>query len=83
MLFRSTGLGKTELVGRVDSMQRRGDYLILHVDVVEPVKWRIRAAMSSRDMAKVIGCCAKSAILSFILSPGQWRKKAPEHPGEF
>ncbi|GAI56921.1 unnamed protein product [marine sediment metagenome] len=83
MLFRSTGLGKTELVGRIAEMQRQGDYLIMHVDVVEPVKWRIRAALSFRDLVKVIGACAKAAIISFVLSPKQWRNKEPLHPGEF
>lgn len=83
MLFRSTGLGKTELVGRIAEMQRQGDYLIMHVDVVEPVKWRIRVALSFRDLVKVIGACAKAAIISFVLSPKQWRNKEPQHPGEF
>ena len=83
MLFRSTGLGKTELVGRIADMQRQGDYLIMHVDVVEPVKWRIRAALSFRDLVKVIGACAKAAIISFVLSPKQWRNKEPLHPGGF
>lgn len=83
MLFRSTGLGKTELVGRIAEMQRQGDYLIMRVDVVEPVKWRIRVALSFTDLVKVIGACAKAAIISFVLSPKQWRNKEPLHPGEF
>jgi hypothetical protein len=83
MLFRSTGLGKTELKGRVAGMERQGDYLVMHVDVIDPVKWRIRAAMDFRDLATVVGSCAKSAIISFVLSPLQWRNKAPKHPGEF
>ena len=83
MLFRSTGLGKTELVGRVDDLQRQGDHLIMYVDVLEPVKWRIRAAVSFRDLIKVIASCAKPAILGLLLSPRQWRNKAPQHPGEF
>ncbi len=32
MLFRSTGLGKTELTGRVADLQRLGDYLVMYVD---------------------------------------------------
>ena len=83
MLFRSTGLGKTELAGKVADMHRLEDYLIMHVDVVEPVKWRIRAAVSFRDLAKIIGLCAKGAIVSFILSPSQWFNKEPKHPGDF
>jgi hypothetical protein len=83
MFFRSTGLGKTELTGKIDDLQRQGDYLIMFVDVVEPVKWRIRAAMSFGDLAKVLACMAKRSIVSLILSPKQWKNKSPEHPGDF
>jgi len=83
MLFRSTGLGKTQLIGQVVELKRQGDFLIMHVDVTEPVKWRIRAAMSFRDLAKVMACCASRSIVSFILSPAQWRKKKPNNPGDF
>jgi len=83
MLMRSTGLGKTQLTGQIIELKRQGDYLVMHVDVVDPVKWRIRVAMSFRDMAKVIACCASRSIVSFILSPKQWRNKKPNHPGDF
>jgi hypothetical protein len=83
MLMRSTGLGKTELTGKVDCLQRQGDYIIMYVDVVDPVKWRLRVGLNFRDLAKVMSCMAKSAILSFILSPKQWGKKQPDHPGDF
>jgi hypothetical protein len=83
MLFRSTGLGKTELVGKVAAMQREGDYLVLHVDTVEPVKWRIRAAMSFRDLLSVVGACGKAAVVSFLLSPSQWLNRNPRHPEAF
>lgn len=83
MLFRSTGLGKTELKGKVAGMKREGDYLVLHVDVVEPVKWRIRAAMSFRDMAAVVATCMSASIVTFIVSPGQWFNKQPKHPEQF
>ena len=83
MLFRSTGLGKTELVGRVAEMQREGDYLVMHVDTIEPVKWRIRAAMSFRDLISVVLACGKASVISFLLSPTQWFNKAPKHPVTF
>ena len=83
MLFRSTGLGKTELVGKVAGIQREGDYLVLHVDTVEPVKWRIRAAMSFRDLLAVVGACGNIAIMSFLLSPSQWLNKNPRPPEAF
>jgi hypothetical protein len=83
MYFRSTGLGKTQLAGKVVEMQREGDFLVMHVDTTEPVKWRIRAAMSFIDLAAVAGACMKFAILRFLLSPKQWFNKQPVHPGEF
>lgn len=83
MLFRSTGLGKTQLVGKVAEMKREGDFLIMHVDTTEPVQWRIRAAMSFRDLACVILACGKTAIIAFLLSPSQWFNKDPKHPESF
>jgi len=83
MFFRSTGLGKTQLAGKVVEMKRQGDFLIMHVDTIEPVKWRIRAAMSYRDLATVLKACMKMAILKFLLSPKQWFNKEPKHPGDF
>jgi len=83
MLMRSTGLGKTQLTGQIIELKRQGDYLIMHVDVVDPVKWKIRVAVSFLDVAKVIASCAKRSIVSFILSPKQWRNKKPNTPGDF
>ena len=84
MLFRSTGLGKTELVGKVDSLKRQGDYLIMFVDVTEPVKWRIRGALTCRDLLKVLGMCITSmSIITFLLNPMQWFNKNAKHPGDF
>ena len=83
MYFRSTGLGKTQLTGKVVEMKRHGDFLVMHVDTTEPVKWRIRVAMSFRDLVTVVGACMKAAILKFLLSPRQWFNKQPTHPGDF
>jgi hypothetical protein len=83
MLFRSTGLGKTELKGKVDTIQRQGDYLIMFVDVTDPVKWRIRVAMGFKDLTKVVGCMTKAAVLKYLLAPKQWFNKEPVHPGDF
>ena len=83
MYFRSTGLGKKELAGKMVKMNRHGDFLVLHVDTTEPVKWRIRAAMSFGDLATALKACMKMAILKFLLSPKQWFNKKPKHPREF
>ena len=84
MLFRSTGLGKTELTGKVDSLKRQGDYLIMFVDVTDPVKWRIRGALTCKDFLKIVmACFTNISIITFILSPKQWFNKSANHPGEF
>jgi len=81
MLFRSTGLGKTELKAKVTGVVRQGDYLILQVDTLEPVRWKIRAGISLPDMWVVIKSLMKPASLKLMFSP-RWTKE-PEHPGEF
>ena len=83
MFFRSTGLGKTQLTGKVVEMQRQGDYLIAQIDVIEPVKWRMRVAMSFRDLPGIVGACMKASILKLLLSPKQWFEKKAKHPGDF
>jgi hypothetical protein len=81
MLFRSTGLGKTELKAKVNGMVRQGDYLIMQVDTLEPVRWKIRAAMSLPDMWTVIKAMMRPSNLKILFS-SKWAKEA-EHPGEF
>jgi hypothetical protein len=81
--FRSTGLGKTELSGRIADLKRQGDYLIMHVDVTDPVKWRVRAALSFKDLLTLLKKMLKASVLSLILNPKQWFNKSPQHPGEF
>jgi hypothetical protein len=81
MLFRSTGLGKTELKAKVTGLVVQGDYLILQVDTLEPVRWKIRAAMSLPDMWTVIKSMMKPSNLKIMLS-NRWARQA-EHPGEF
>lgn len=83
MLMRSTGLGKTELSGKVDSMQRQGDYLIMYVDVVDPVKWKLRVGLNFRDLMAVVLACGRRPVIRFLFSPRQWFNRNPEHPESF
>ncbi|MBM3133205.1 MAG: hypothetical protein FJZ95_09290 [Chloroflexi bacterium] len=83
MYFRSTGLGKTELTGNIADLKRQGDHLVMYVDVTQPVKWRIRAALSFKDLLVMLKKLMKCSTLGFILSPKQWFNKQPKHPGEF
>jgi len=85
MLFRSTGLGKTELIAEIDKTQgitRKGDYLVLHVATTEPVRWKIRAAINYKDLLAVLGSCLKMSVIAFILWPLRAFRQA-KHPGDF
>ena len=83
MLFRSTGLGKTELTGNISGLERKGDYMIMYIDVTDPVKWRIRGGLAFKDLLDLLKFMFKASILGFILNPKQWFNKKPGHPGEF
>lgn len=85
MLFRSTGLGKTELVAEVDKSEgltRKGDYLILHIATIEPVKWKIRAALDYKDVITVLRQCLKISIIMFLFFPVRAFRPA-KPPGDF
>lgn len=83
MYFRSTGLGKTQLTGKIIEMQCQGDYLIAQIDITDPIKWRMRVAMSFRELAGLVGSCTKTSILKLLLSPKQWFDKKPKQISDF
>ena len=68
MRMRSTGLGKTELVGKINDITPAGDYLILHVGTIEPVRWHVRAALNFSEMLKVLLLILKPPNLLFMLT---------------
>jgi len=82
MLFRSTGLGKTELVAEIDHIQRQGDYLILHINTLEPVRWKIRGAINYKDSRTLLKAALKVSVIAFLLSPLRLFRSA-NHPGDF
>ncbi len=67
MKMRSTGLGKTELVGHLDGITRNGDYLVLSVRCQTP-KWHIRTAMSHKDAIDMLKFLLRPQILLFLLT---------------
>ena len=83
MLFRSTGLGKTELTGHISGLERQGDYMVMFIDVTDPVKWRIRGGLAMKDLGTLIKVMLKVSIIGFIVNPLNWFNKNPKHPGEF
>ena len=50
MLTRSTGLGRTELVGDIKSLDVKADYIILGCKTTDPVKWQVRVALNFTDL---------------------------------
>ena len=81
MLMRSTGLGKTELRGKISGLIRQDEYLILQVETIEPVKWKIRVAIAKPDIWQVIKGLLRWKNIKLLLST-KW-KADPQHPGEF
>ena len=67
----------------IEGLQRQGDYIILRVRTTDPVVWKVRVAMSFKDVAKVLKALVRASIIGFMLSPSQWFKKKADHPGDF
>ncbi len=77
MRMRSTGLGKTELVGEITSLKKEGDYLVLNLKIIEPTKWRVKAGLSFGDLLKLVVHMLKPAILFYLLV-GCFRYRNPK-----
>jgi hypothetical protein len=82
MLMRSTGLGKAELVAEIVGLKRQGDYLIIELQTTKPVRWKIRGALSHKDLRMLLKAMMQLSVLSFLLNLRAWFKE-PAHPGDF
>jgi hypothetical protein len=82
MLFRSTGLGKAELVGEIVGIKPQGDYLVMEIRTTEPVRWNIRGAVSFKDLRALIRAAVRISVLSYLFKVAAWFRE-PEPPGEF
>jgi len=67
MRLRSTGLGKTELEGKIVGVKRVDSVVIFYVDIIKPVKWRTRMAFQERDLRTLVGAVLKPKNLWYIL----------------
>ncbi len=67
MRTRSTGLGSTELVQEIKYMKPAGDYLIMGMQTVEPVKWQVRAAMTYMDVLTLMKILFKPNVVWWIV----------------
>ncbi len=82
MLMRSTGLGKAELVAEIVALKRQGDYLIMELQTIKPVRWKIRGGLSHKDLRMLLKAMMKLSVLSFLFNLRSWFKE-PVHPGDF
>ena len=82
MLYRSTGLGKSELVAEIVTVRRQGDYLVMEMQTTEPVRWKIRGALNREDFKGLFKALLKMSTIGFFLNIAGCFKK-PQHPGEF
>jgi hypothetical protein len=67
MKMRSTGLGETVLEGELDKITRKDDYLILHINTIEPVQWHIRSAIDFNDLLILIKLILKVILKGPVL----------------
>ena len=70
VLFRSTGLGKAELVGEIVGVKAQGDYLIMEINTTEPVRWKVRGAVSFKDLKVLIKMMLQLSVFLFFLKVG-------------
>jgi len=82
MKMRSTGLGETVLEGELDKITRKDDYLILHINTIEPVQWHVRAAIDFNDLLTLIKLILKGPVLKFLFT-GIKNWKNPRHTDDF
>jgi hypothetical protein len=82
MLMRSTGLGKAELVAELTELKRQGDYLIMEMQTSQPVRWKIRGALSRKDMKMVLKAMLKLSVFAFLMNVRAWFRE-PMHPGDY
>jgi len=55
MRVRSTGLGNTEMVAGFQRLEPVGNgYIVMEMHATEPVKWRIRVALTGADLRKLL-----------------------------
>ena len=79
MRFRSTGLGKTELKGKMSDLSPTGeDLLVFHIKTYEPVEWHLRAGLERQDIPKILKGILKPSILLHIIRTLFYLKKNPK-----
>lgn len=84
MRVKSTGLGPRELQIEPEDLwlERKGRFLIFHMQSSQPVRWHLRTSLTSDDMKQVVGLVFEQlfngSILSLLLKGTE-----EEEPGEY
>ncbi|MFH1651466.1 MAG: hypothetical protein ABID87_05150 [Chloroflexota bacterium] len=83
MRLRSTGLGKTELKARAAEITTKDGYLIMVMQTIEPVQWRVRAAMTPGDIGALVRLLLRPKVLMYLLSSlPRWFTKSSAESGK-
>lgn len=81
MRFRSTGLGESELKGRLTDLSPDDEgMLVMHIQTHDPVEWHLRAGLDYRDIPKIFVAFLKPSILFHVIRTLIWVKKNPKEP---
>jgi hypothetical protein len=82
MRVHSTGLGKTEMICEIASLRRQKGHLIVQLKATEPVVWQIRAAITYRDVVRLVKIGIFTIIL-YLFTGWRTLRGTPPHPGDF
>lgn len=68
MRIKSTGLGKTELVGHIEEIKRVDDYLVISMRTAQPVRWHVRVAITPDDLRQMIKAGLTGPNIGYVFS---------------
>lgn len=81
MRFKSTGLGETELKGRMSDLSPNGKgQLVLHIQTYDPVEWHLWAGMEYKDVPKLLVSFLRPSVFFHVIRTLIWVKKNPKEP---
>ncbi len=81
MRFRSSGLGKTELKGKMSRLSPVGDdLLVYYLQTYEPVEWHMRAGLERKDILKIVKGLLRPAVFFHTIRTLFFLKKNPTEP---
>lgn len=84
MRVKSTGLGPRELQVEPEDiwLERKGKFLILHMNSSQPVQWHLRTALTTDDLRKIIelliDAILDGSVISLLLK-GTEEEEPPEY----